>query len=392
MSEQAEKLVLDYLSRVGDIARGSMRGDQRVDFLRRLRARIEEMRASSDGAAEPEQVRKVLARFGDPGALVMRERQRLERESASGMEPEPVSASGAEPGDAGSPAGAPSDSRSRGAPAAGTDHGDTASRPSSSRGDGGGEGGASGGGSGEGMDSDPNTQPIPVIRAARRDRGAESGRKQSERDQRSEREEREGTSWDETRPEEASATGGSPRHEDVRRTPRPAGPRALPRSSGPPLYDPRSTADARESAPSAPSAVSRLVDQLPPDLRSILLGGLVEWVAIALLGVGGILAPRPVWFIGAGIAILAPGWSLGEKVIGLLPAPALALLGAAVVAGGNLGAGWASYGHALSDVGWGLFRVGAVLGAIYLVVRMAIRAQRRRRGLRWQQTRSGQSE
>lgn len=79
MSEQAEQLVLDYLRRAGDAAYVSLRADERLDFLRRLRGRIDEMRATA-GATDPAQVRKVLHRFGDPDALVARERERLRQE------------------------------------------------------------------------------------------------------------------------------------------------------------------------------------------------------------------------------------------------------------------------------------------------------------------------
>ncbi|WP_187414742.1 hypothetical protein [Nonomuraea sp. PA05] len=75
MIERADQLVLNYVSAAADAAHGVLRADQRLDFARRLRARIEAERGGSQNAR---QVAKVLARFGDPVALVEREVRRLE--------------------------------------------------------------------------------------------------------------------------------------------------------------------------------------------------------------------------------------------------------------------------------------------------------------------------
>lgn len=72
--ERADQLVLEYVSKVADAAHGVLRTDQRLDFVGRLRARIEDERRGSE---DPATVRKVIARFGDPGALLQREIQRL---------------------------------------------------------------------------------------------------------------------------------------------------------------------------------------------------------------------------------------------------------------------------------------------------------------------------
>ncbi|WP_346111269.1 hypothetical protein [Nonomuraea maheshkhaliensis] len=74
MIERADQLVLNYVSQAADAAHGVLRADQRLDFARRLRARIEVERGGSQNAR---QVAKVLARFGDPVALVEREARRL---------------------------------------------------------------------------------------------------------------------------------------------------------------------------------------------------------------------------------------------------------------------------------------------------------------------------
>ncbi|MEV0623622.1 hypothetical protein AB0I81_60615 [Nonomuraea sp. NPDC050404] len=74
MIERADQLVLNYVSKAADAAHGVLRSDQRLDFAKRLRARIEVERGGSQNARE---VAKVLARFGDPAVLVEREARRL---------------------------------------------------------------------------------------------------------------------------------------------------------------------------------------------------------------------------------------------------------------------------------------------------------------------------
>ncbi|MEU8400794.1 hypothetical protein AB0C28_36875 [Nonomuraea sp. NPDC048892] len=109
MIERADQLVLNYVSQAADAAHGVLRADQRLDFARRLRARIEVERGGSQNAR---QVAKVLARFGDPAALVEREARRLaEAGVATARDPAGVGAGAvARPvsGPASGPAGGPS--------------------------------------------------------------------------------------------------------------------------------------------------------------------------------------------------------------------------------------------------------------------------------------------
>ncbi|WP_188194340.1 hypothetical protein [Nonomuraea sp. SYSU D8015] len=86
MIERADQLVLNYVSKAADAAHGVLRTDQRLDFARRLRARIEVERGGSQNARE---VAKVLARFGDPVALVEREARRLAAAAAADRPDEP---------------------------------------------------------------------------------------------------------------------------------------------------------------------------------------------------------------------------------------------------------------------------------------------------------------
>jgi hypothetical protein len=79
MSEAADQLVMEYLGRVADISHGRLNAQERLDFINRLRRRIDEYRGGSDN---PRRVRQVLDRFGDPGYLVERERRRLDQARA----------------------------------------------------------------------------------------------------------------------------------------------------------------------------------------------------------------------------------------------------------------------------------------------------------------------
>ncbi|MFI6602283.1 hypothetical protein ACIBHX_39040 [Nonomuraea sp. NPDC050536] len=91
MIERADQLVLNYVSKAADAAHGVLRSDQRLDFVKRLRARIEEERRGSQNARD---VARVLARFGDPKALVAREVNRL----AAGASGSPPTGPGGLPG------------------------------------------------------------------------------------------------------------------------------------------------------------------------------------------------------------------------------------------------------------------------------------------------------
>ncbi|GAA0435381.1 hypothetical protein Acor_75520 [Acrocarpospora corrugata] len=88
--ERADQLVLDFISKVADLAHGRMRPEQRLDFVRRVRERVEEERAGSE---DPKAVLRMLARFGTPEQLVEREVRRLANiagESGEPSEPAPT--------------------------------------------------------------------------------------------------------------------------------------------------------------------------------------------------------------------------------------------------------------------------------------------------------------
>jgi hypothetical protein len=75
MRESADQLILEYLAVVADVAHRHLGSRERLDFMTRLRDRIEEHRG---GSADPAKIRKVLARIGDAERLVLRERRRLD--------------------------------------------------------------------------------------------------------------------------------------------------------------------------------------------------------------------------------------------------------------------------------------------------------------------------
>jgi hypothetical protein len=95
----------------------------------------------------------------------------------------------------------------------------------------------------------------------------------------------------------------------------------------------------------------------------------LETVAVALLGVGGVIYP-PVWLLGAAVALFSKAWDYRDKWIGLGGTVLLAVVGTDA---------WASLGgHAafVLDVHrWWLHagvvsRVAAVIGTVYLVWRL----------------------
>ena len=75
MSIQGDQVIYDYLSRVGDLAHGKLAPPHRARMVAELRAKIETERAQT-GAQDPDQVRDLLQRMGDPEAIVADEIRR----------------------------------------------------------------------------------------------------------------------------------------------------------------------------------------------------------------------------------------------------------------------------------------------------------------------------
>ncbi len=362
VSEEAERLILDYLRRVADSAKRTLRTDQRIDFVNRLRSRIDELRA---GSTDPRQVRKVLDRFGEPSRLVSRERERLEGELAQ-RETQRREGAAREHADPEHPAGAGGERDLADSPAPAVSAGTDAA------------------------EDEPRTQPIPVVRPAADSReGRASGAADPAPPELGRELGREhGMRRAEVAPAGSRGRGtsaGAPEGRDADRGPQPdlpapvrpdtaSSPQARPRHSGPPLYEPYSS---RQADQEVPSAVSRLFTHSPPAVRRILRSGVVEGVGLLLVAAGGALQSLPLWFVGALAVSLAIGWSTREKLIGVAPPVPLAVVGAVIPAAVDYGNGAVTYLQALYTYGSGLFRITAVLGAVYLA---ALLLRRRRTG------------
>ncbi|MGP4110135.1 hypothetical protein ACTWP5_04360 [Streptomyces sp. 4N509B] len=71
MGIEGEKLVFDYLSRVGDLAHGTdMSAVERRQLVNRLRDEISQRRAAAGGAESRSEVRRILGRIGSPEDVV----------------------------------------------------------------------------------------------------------------------------------------------------------------------------------------------------------------------------------------------------------------------------------------------------------------------------------
>jgi hypothetical protein len=86
MGIESDKLVFDYLSRVGDLAQTAMGSADRMRLVARLRGDIDRQRGGSDSEAT---VRRILGKLGTPDEVV----QAAARQSAGSVRtPEPVAA------------------------------------------------------------------------------------------------------------------------------------------------------------------------------------------------------------------------------------------------------------------------------------------------------------
>ena len=97
MSEAGDKLVLDYLDRVADIAQGRLRPMDRITLIEELRAQIDAQRKRrGDG---PDAVRAILARQGSPKSQVdarliqLAQPEGFDTDDGTGAEPEPEAGS-----------------------------------------------------------------------------------------------------------------------------------------------------------------------------------------------------------------------------------------------------------------------------------------------------------
>ncbi|OEV30105.1 hypothetical protein AN219_12805, partial [Streptomyces nanshensis] len=71
MGIESDKLVFDYLSRIGDLAhRTPMTAAERARLVSGLRGRIDRMRAEAGGAESKAAVKKILTQLGRPEDVV----------------------------------------------------------------------------------------------------------------------------------------------------------------------------------------------------------------------------------------------------------------------------------------------------------------------------------
>jgi len=103
-----------------------------------------------------------------------------------------------------------------------------------------------------------------------------------------------------------------------------------------------------------------------------------EAVSVALLALGGLIIPFPLWvvgfllwLIGALIAVFSGVWSLPDKWLGVIGPLALVIVGTATIVtlGGTRSSASGYVNEALTAAMY-LFKIGAVLGAGYLAWRL----------------------
>lgn len=323
MDERADQMVLDYLRRVGDVAHKRLRADERLDFVTRLRTRIDHLRTEAD-AVQPEETRQVIARFGDPSRLVERERRRLEQEREQ-------------------------------------ERHQTEEQPAGLR-----EGRVA---AAEASETDPSTQPIPIVGEVRQPADSPEQREPSQPP----------PSVEERRPDQPPPNAApwlrrsDPGPDERAPDPRPA-PAAEPDASAP-REEPVTYETTGRTLPGMPGVGASMSST---DIRALVNRHRVETAAITLLGLGGLIVPFPYTLVplatGAACLGLARGWARRDKLIGI-GAPIVGLLLGVFVVGaatksGDVAVDIAAYAGAITGHGMTFVRVGALAGAGYLAYQL----------------------
>jgi hypothetical protein len=412
MDARVEQLVLDYLRRLEDAARGRLGPAEQVAFMARSRAAV--ARQIGETRAEgADDVRRLLRRFGDPDRLAAGERQRLDRLG----QPVPGTRDGVKQGgmpqkDTGQDDPRRNGLRRSGSPSAATQAlSGTAKGPSgtakgpSGTADGppGAADGPSGaaeqspgtaegspGGAGEPGGARPASPAVPA--ASRRPRGRPAaavgpGRQPGaapalHRPMTAGWRPGQGTAPDHTADPVPGLRLGS-------RWPRPVAPPAAAGAPGP-VAVPGSGRD-NEQAPSGASdwepgsaEPGTAGPGWPAGLLAVVRKHPLECVAILLIGLGGLIDPWPLWPVGALAMLASPLWGVWDKLAAVAIPLGFALIGAITLAGFSAHPpGLSGYAHEVHVEGWSLMRAGAVLGAAYLARRMQ-RGSRPRREPPWQ--------
>jgi hypothetical protein len=367
MSPPPEQLIRDYLNRMSVAAKGRLSAEDRQALLARTRDFIERS-ASASGPATAMEVATLLSRLGDPATLVAREAGMLsagrddatEAPAAGGrrrglLRRRSGPASWHWPLLPGNPAvqgqlfnGRQDQPEGRSAQAAGPG---SASR------------GSAGPGSASTVSASSGSAGTGTAGANGTDRGplpAPAGRRA------------EPPIWVPRQPSspEAGVPGVRATGEPGPANPgRPAWPSTVAmRPDGLPKPEP-----GLFELPASNSVSRRIVRTSAPLIASavkLARGHPTEALAVVLLGLGGAIFP-PVWLLGVIAALASKAWDYRDKWIGLAGPVLLLVVG--TVAGISLGASRSSAGGyfhetwVYADV---LSRVGAVLGAAYLVWRL----------------------
>lgn len=308
MSERADQIVLDYLRRVADAAHGVLRSDERLEFLARLRRRIDEVRIRQH-AHKPAQVQRIIARLGSPAALVEQERLRLAAERPEDP-PLPRTSTPPEP--------------------VGTDTAVVDPVP----------------------DKPANqTQPIPVLDVSALEDDVSAGTS-DDLEEPETGDETEVAAAAEPAPEaeepEPAAAGGA---RTATKYPRRAAPSDVWTITGRAL--PGATAARRRS------------DWLDVAARNKLAA-----VTVVLLGFGALALPVPLWLLGVVLLVLCQAWPLGDKVLGAaVPIVTVAVYGLATDQAAAVLA-MSAYTSAGASGPRLAFGIGGLLGAAYLGFRL----------------------
>jgi len=320
MSERADQIVLDYLRRVADAAYGVLRSDERVEFLARLRRRIDEVRIRQR-AHKPAQVQRIIARMGEPEALVEQERRRLAAERPEdpprprNSTPPPTTTSGAD------------------TPNPTLVAGPVPERPAN------------------------ETQPIPVLDVSALDDGTDApGAYVADLT-----DEVEEPGADEAA--EVSAAESAPDDAEARKEPAAAG--------RPATKYPRRAAQSDVWAitgrplPGAASARRR------GDFLEVAARNKLAAVTVVLLGFGALALPVPLWLLGLVLLVLCQAWPLGDKMLGAaVPIVTVAVYGLLTDQAATVLA-LATYTSAGAGGPRLAFGVGGLLGAAYLGFRLS---------------------
>lgn len=307
----ADRLMLEYLARVADAGTRYLPEGDRTAFVSKTRRRIE--RDCGTGLGDPECMRGVLARLGEPEKLVKAERTRIDAARSRRKVPDAGAGAAAEP------VTAPLWHRRF----------SSRWRPATHAGPGARRGTRPPGGPGTGGEPLEGTVLPPAPRAGGGQNGSPVGSGKV-----------------------AQAATPPP---DWRTAPVPVPPRPVAR---------------RGAAAAALATVGRGATQLASAGVAAARRYPLEVTAVIVLGLGGLILPFPLWLAGAAIAVRSRIWDPFDKWAAFLGPPLFALVGSIVTASvihaqGNV---IMIYAHAVRVDFGDLLRAGSVLCAVFLAV------------------------